>query len=101
MRAWFTGYAVYLNSDLQSLDETALKQIYISVDNSTVDNFRDGVHILWGNNLLQGVGRSAALEYQYQASGAYYGAQLLLNYSAGIRFRTREDSTWSSWAPIT
>ena len=90
-----------LNSDLQSLDETALKQIYISIDNSTVDNFRDGVHILWGSNLLQGIGRCAVLEYQNQASGAYYGAQLLLNYSAGIRFRTRNNNIWSSWASIT
>ena len=90
-----------LNSDLQSLDETALKQIYTAASNSTIDNFRDGAHILYGGNLLQGRGYSVALEYQYEVGGMYYGAQLLLNYSDGIRFRTRADSTWGSWTSIT
>lgn len=90
-----------LNSDMQSLDETALKQIHTAASNSTIDNFRDGPHILYGSNLLQGMGYSVALEYQYEAGGMYYGAQLLLNYSVGIRLRTRKDSTWSSWASIT
>ena len=86
---------------MQSLDETALKQIYTVASNSTIDNFRAGVHILYGGNLLQGMGVSVALEYQYEVGGMYYGAQLALNYSAGIKFRTRKDSTWSSWASIT
>lgn len=95
------GAVAQLNSDMQSLDETALKQIYTAASNSTIDNFRDGVHILYGGNLLQGMGESVALEYQYEIGGMYYGAQLLLNYHAGIRFRTRENSTWSSWESIT
>ena len=94
-------FVFQLNSDMQSLDETALKQIYTAASNSTIDNFRSGVHILYGENLLQGMGISIALEYQYEVGGMYYGAQLALNYSAGIRFRTRNNSTWGSWTSIT
>ena len=90
-----------LNSDLQTLDSEALKQVYVTVNNNTVDDYRFGTHILYGGNLLQGLGASGALEYQYEAGGLHYGAQLAINYSAGIRFRTLNESKWSAWKTIS
>ena len=95
------GAVAQLNSDLQTLDSEALKQVYVTVNNNTVDDYRFGTHILYGGNLLQGLGESGALEYQYEAGGLHYGAQLAINYSAGIRFRTLSESKWSAWKTIS
>lgn len=90
-----------LNSDLQKLNSEVLKQVYVTVNNNTVDDYRFGTHILYGGDLLQGLGASGALEYQYEVGGLHYGAQLAINYSAGIRFRTLNESKWSAWKIIS
>ena len=95
------GAVAQLNSDLQTLNSEVLKQVYVTVNNNTVDDYRFGTHILYGGNLLQGLGESGALEYQYEAGGLHYGAQLAINYSAGIRFRTLSESKWSAWKTIS
>ena len=90
-----------LNSDLQTLNSEVLKQVYVTVNNNTVDDYRFGTHILYGGDLLQGLGASGALEYQYEVGGLHYGAQLAINYSAGIQFRTLNESKWSAWKTIS
>lgn len=85
-----------VNSNFEVLNSSALTQIYTGCSYGTLDDFRNGVHILYGN-LLQGRGHGVILEYQYQSANMYYGAQLFLGYADPIKFRQRNESIWSEW----
>lgn len=77
-----------------------LKNLWISIDYKTLDDYRSGVHILYGS-LFMGRGISAAFEYQYVTSnGLYYGAQISISYADGLKYRIRTESTWHNWITL-
>lgn len=65
-----------------------------------MDEYRNGARLIHGE-LFQGRGRSFGLEYQYGADSLHYGAQLIISYADGIKFRYLNRSVWSDWEQIS
>ena len=83
-------------------DDTVLGQCIqnVLVDYSNIDDYREGRHIIYGNMILNR-GNAIGIEYQYTASGLHYGAQLILSYIEGLKFRQLVNSVWTDWETIS
>lgn len=65
-----------------------------------LDEYRNGARLLYGV-LVEGRGNAFGLEYQYGSDSLHYGAQFIINYADGIRFRQLNRSIWSDWDQIS
>ena len=65
-----------------------------------LDEYRNGARLLYGV-LVEGRGNTFGLEYQYGSDSLHYGAQFIINYADGIRFRQLNRSVWSDWDQIS
>ena len=65
-----------------------------------LDEYRNGARLLYGV-LVEGRGNAFGLEYQYSIDSLHYGAQFIINYADGIRFRQLDRSVWSDWDQIS
>lgn len=65
-----------------------------------LDEYRNGARLLYGV-LVEGRGNAFGLEYQYGSDSLHYGAQFIINYADGIRFRQLNRSVWSDWDQIS
>ena len=72
----------------------------LSIRYPQIDEYRNGARLIHGE-LFQGRGQSFGLEYQYDADSLHYGAQLIISYADGIKFRHLNRSVWSDWEQIS
>lgn len=65
-----------------------------------LDEYRNGARLLYGV-LDEGRGNAFGLEYQYGSNSLHFGAQFIISYADGIRFRQLNRSVWSDWERIS
>ena len=78
-----------------ALNELNGKSIF-SIDYNSIDNYREGAHFIYGE-LIKDRGYLFGLEYQYTASNMKYGAQFIISWLEGIKFRKLNSDNWSEW----
>lgn len=86
-------------SIIPAINELNSKSI-LSIGYLQIDEYRNGARLIHGE-LFQGRGQSFGLEYQYDADSLHYGAQLIISYADGIKFRHLHRSVWSDWEQIS
>ena len=84
---------------IAAINELNSKSI-LSIGYLQIDEYRNGARLIHGE-LFQGRGKSFGLEYQYDADSLHYGAQLIISYADGIKFRHLNRSVWSDWKQVS
>ena len=78
-----------------ALNELNSKSIFL-INYNSIDNYREGAHFIYGE-LIKGRGFLFGLEYQYAALNSKYGAQFIISWIEGIKFRKLNSGNWSEW----
>lgn len=84
---------------IAAVNELNSKSI-LTLNYQQMDEYRNGTRLIYGE-IFKGRGRAFGLEYQYGADSLHYGAQLIISYSDGIKFRHLNRSVWSDWEQIS
>ena len=66
------------------------------INYNSIDNYREGAHFIYGE-LVKDRGILFGLEYQYAALNSKYGAQFIISWIEGIKFRKLNAGNWSEW----
>ena len=80
---------------LGALDELNGKSIFL-INHNSIDSYREGAHFIYGE-LIKDKGYLFGLEYQYTALNSKYGAQFIISWTEGIKFRKLNLGNWSEW----
>ena len=91
----FSSLETTAKTVLGGINELNSKSIFL-ISNNSIDNYREGAHFIYGE-LIKDKGYSFGLEYQYTASNLKYGAQFIISWLEGIKFRKLNSSNWSEW----
>ena len=82
-------------SIIPAINELNGKSIFF-INYNSIDNYREGAHFIYGE-LIKNKGNLFGLEYQYTAFNSKYGAQFIISWREGIKFRKLNLSNWSEW----
>ena len=66
------------------------------INYNSIDNYREGARFIYGE-LIKGRGLLFGLEYQYAALNSKFGAQFIISWTEGIKFRKLNSGNWSEW----
>ena len=80
---------------LGAINELNGKSIFL-INYESIDSYRGGAHFIYGE-LIKDKGYLFGLEYQYTASNLKYGAQFIISWIDGIKFRKLNSGNWSEW----
>ena len=70
------------------------------VDYNTADQYRSGARAIYGQ-IRDGRGNAFGIEYQYDADGNHFGAQMIISYADGILLRQLSENVWGEWKAIS
>ena len=103
--------------DASKVKETTLEEIYSEINSSmealetdklpitpvnynTADQYRSGARAIYGE-IRRDRGMAFGIEYQYDAGGNHFGAQMIISYADGILLRQLSENVWGEWKAIS
>ena len=87
-----------VNSSMEALETNKLP--ITPVNYNTADQYRSGARAIYGE-IRRDRGITFGIEYQYDAGGNHFGAQMIISYVDGILLRQLSENGWGEWKTIS